>query len=128
MAKKLKEVTRREFLGMSALGLTGLTILPSWTINGVKIAPSDRITLGFIGLGRQGIGDFHAFSQCPGVQIIAGSDVDSMKRDRFNRVVTGWQEKLQLPVKCDTYEFYEDMRSEERRVGKDGRCVWEVLV
>lgn len=113
MEKKSKKVTRREFLGMSAVGLTGLTILPSWTINGVKIAPSDRITLGFIGLGRQGIGDFHAFSQCPGVQVLAGSDVDSMKRDRFKNVVTGWQEKSGLQTKCDTYEFYEDMLERE---------------
>jgi len=113
MEKKSKKVTRREFLGMSALGLTGLTILPSWTINGIKIAPSDRITLGFIGLGRQGIGDFHAFSQCPGVQVLAGSDVDSMKRDRFKNVVTGWQEKNRLQTKCETYEFYEDMLERE---------------
>ncbi|MDD4778937.1 MAG: gfo/Idh/MocA family oxidoreductase, partial [Fermentimonas sp.] len=61
MKNNNKKVSRREFIGMSALGLTGLTILPSWTINGIKIAPSDRITLGFIGLGRQGIGDFYAF-------------------------------------------------------------------
>lgn len=109
MKEKSKNITRREFLGRSALGLSGLTILPSWTINGVKIAPSDRITLGFIGLGRQGISDFHAFAQCPGVQVLAGSDVDSMKRDRFKNVVTGWQEISRLPVKCETYEFYEDM-------------------
>ena len=45
-----KGVSRREFLGLSALGLASLTILPSWSIDGVKIAPSDRVVLGFIGL------------------------------------------------------------------------------
>lgn len=109
MENKSKKITRRKFLGTSALGLTGLTILPSWTINGIRVAPSDRITLGFIGLGRQGISDFHAFSQCPGVQVLAGSDVDSIKCDRFKKVVTEWQEKNKLPIKCDTYEFYEDL-------------------
>lgn len=107
--KHKQKVTRREFLGLSALGLTGLTILPSWAINGVRIAPSDRIHLGFIGLGRQGISDFHSFAQCPGVQVVAGSDADSMKNDRFRNVVKGWQEKNNLPLKCDTYEFYEDL-------------------
>ena len=58
MENKSKKITRRKFLGTSALGLTGLTILPSWTINGIRVAPSDRITLGFIGLGRQGISIF----------------------------------------------------------------------
>ena len=109
MKNKSKKVSRREFLGLSALGLTGLTILPSWTINGVRIAPSDRITLGFIGLGRQGISDFGAFSNCPGVQVIAGSDVDLIKRDRFNIEVKKWQGKINLPTQCETYEFYEDM-------------------
>lgn len=45
-----KGVSRREFLGLSALGLASLTILPSWAIDGVRIAPSDRVVLGFIGL------------------------------------------------------------------------------
>ena len=49
-----KGVTRREFLGLSALGLASLTILPSWAVNGVRIAPSDRVVLGFVGLGQQG--------------------------------------------------------------------------
>ena len=44
-----KGVSRREFLGLSALGLASLTILPSWAMNGVRIAPSDRVVLGFIG-------------------------------------------------------------------------------
>ena len=52
-----KGVSRREFLGLSALGLASLTILPSWAIDGVRIAPSDRVVLGFIGLGQQALSD-----------------------------------------------------------------------
>ena len=48
-----KGVSRREFLGLSALGLASLTILPSWAIDGVRIAPSDRVVFGIIGLGQQ---------------------------------------------------------------------------
>lgn len=48
-----KGISRRKFLGLSALGLASFTILPSWSINGVRIAPSDRVVLGFIGLGRK---------------------------------------------------------------------------
>ena len=71
---KKKGVSRREFLGLSALGLAGLTILPSWAINGVRIAPSDRVVIGFVGLGQQGLSDFTSFSTCPGVQVAAGCD------------------------------------------------------
>ena len=104
-------ITRREFLSYSALGLASLTILPSWAQNGVKIAPSDRVVMGFIGLGRQGCSDFRAFSSCPGLQVAACCDVDSMKRERFQNRVTAWQRESGQNERCDAYEFYEDMIS-----------------
>ena len=107
--KEKKGMSRREFLGLSALGLTSLTILPSWTVDGVKIAPSDRIVMGFIGLGQQGNSDFYSFSGCTGVQVAAGCDVDSMKRERFRRHVTAWQKKTGQNERLDQYEFYEDL-------------------
>lgn len=113
MKKKNETIglNRREFLKLSALGLASLTILPSWTINGKRIAPSDRVTLGFIGLGRQGLSDFSSFSQCPGVQVVAGCDVDSIKTERFRRVVERWQQRKAMPTRCDKYEFFEEMLS-----------------
>jgi len=85
--KTSEELSRRKFLGMSALGITGLTILPSWTMNGVKIAPSDRVVLGFIGLGQQAMSDFAGFASVPGVQVAACCDVDQMKQLRFKKRV-----------------------------------------
>ncbi|MDR1897045.1 MAG: Gfo/Idh/MocA family oxidoreductase [Prevotellaceae bacterium] len=108
MANK-NEISRRKFLGYSALGLAGLTILPSWKIAGVRVAPSDRVIVGVIGLGRQGLSDFSSFTRCPGVQIVAGCDVDSIKRERFKRKVEAWQKSASLPQRCDVYEFYGDM-------------------
>ena len=108
--KKTNQLNRRQFLGYSALGLAGLTILPSWTMsNGIRLAPSDRVVLGFIGLGRQGCSDFNSFSSCPGVQVVAGCDVESIKRDRFKRIVETWQKKQNMVSRCDMYEFYEDL-------------------
>lgn len=104
-----KGVTRREFLGLSALGLASLTILPSWAVNGVRIAPSDRVVLGFVGLGQQGLSDFQSFSTCPGVQVAACCDVDSLKRERFKRRVEAWQKSCNVASRCDMYEFCEDM-------------------
>ncbi len=108
--KENKGFSRRDFLGLSALGLTGLTILPSWTMaNGMRIAPSDRIVMGFIGVGRQGCSDFSSFTGVPGVQVAAGCDVDSLKRERFKRRVEAWQKEQGVPQRCDKYEFYEDL-------------------
>ncbi|MDY6255529.1 MAG: Gfo/Idh/MocA family oxidoreductase, partial [Bacteroidales bacterium] len=109
MEKQTKKMNRREFLGLSALGLASFTILPSWSVNGQKYAPSDRIVFGFIGLGRQGMSDFYAASNCPGVQVVAGCDVDALKRERFMKRVTEWQKKTGWNPRCDTYEFYEEM-------------------
>jgi predicted dehydrogenase len=96
-------------MGLSALGLTGLTILPSWVMGGMRTAPSDRVVVGFIGLGRQGINNFHSLSQCPGVQIAAGCDVDSIKQERFVKYAKEWQNRNKMPERCDSYEFYEDL-------------------
>ena len=107
---KTNHLNRRQFLGYSALGLAGLTILPSWRLaDGVRLSPSDRVVLGFIGLGQQGCSDFWSFSQCPGVQVAAGCDVDSLKRERFKRRVEAWQKEKNMVQRCDRYEFYEDL-------------------
>lgn len=111
MEKKEKEaLSRRKFLGYSALGLAGMTILPSWVMaNGQRIAPSDRVVLGFIGVGRQGLSDFNSFSKCPGVQVVACCDVDQIKRERFKRKVEAWQKTSNMSPRCDQYEFYEEL-------------------
>lgn len=106
---KKNNLDRRKFLGLSALGLTGLTILPSWAINGVKIAPSDRVVMGFIGLGQQALSDFAGFGSVAGVQVVAGCDVDSMKQLRFKKRVEEWQAKNSLAPRCDMYEQYEEL-------------------
>ena len=100
-------MSRRQFLGAAATGIAGFMILPSFTVDGVRIAPSDRVVLGFVGVGQQGCSDFRSFSTCPGVQVAACSDVDSIKRERFRRYVTKWQKDKGMPQRCDMYEEYE---------------------
>lgn len=109
-----KNISRRDFMSLSALGLASLTILPSWTIpegpgKGKRIAPSDRIVLGFVGLGQQGRSDFNSFAACPGVQVAACCDVDSIKRERFRRDVAKWQKSNGMNERCDMYEYYGDL-------------------
>ena len=109
MKEEKKGINRRQFLGYSALGLAGLTVLPSWAVDGVRIAPSDRVVLGFIGLGQQALSDFAGFASCPGVQVAACSDVDTIKMERFRRRIATWQGAKGMTQRCDKYEFYEDL-------------------
>jgi predicted dehydrogenase len=108
-AKENKGLNRREFLGLSAIGLTGLTILPSYVIDGVRVAPSDRVLMGTIGLGRQALSDFRGFAGVPGIQVIACCDVDSIKQQRYKKTVEEWQKTKGLAPRCDTYEQYEQL-------------------
>lgn len=105
--KEQKKISRRQFLTKTATGIAGFMILPSFIVDGVRIAPSDRVVLGFVGLGQQGCSDFRSFAECPGVQVAACCDVDSIKRERFRRYVTKWQQEKKMPVRCDVYEEYE---------------------
>ena len=58
-------MTRRIFLATSASGLAGLA------------APSDRINLGFIGLGGMGTGRLKGFLRHPDVNVVALCDLDT---------------------------------------------------
>jgi predicted dehydrogenase len=107
--KTSKGFNRREFLGLSALGLTGLTILPSYVIDGIRVPPSDRVLMGTIGLGRQALSDFRGFAGVTGLQIIACCDVDSIKQQRYKKTIEEWQKSKGLAPRCDTYEQYEQL-------------------
>jgi len=104
-----KKFSRRKFIGTSALGISSLTILPSYLIGGVRIAPSDRVVLGVIGCGQQGLNDFGGFSSVPGVQVAACCDVDNMKQMRFKKRVETWQQSKSVAPRCDMYEQYEQL-------------------
>jgi predicted dehydrogenase len=104
-----KGFNRRDFLGLSALGLTGLTILPSYVIGGVRMAPSDRVLMGTIGLGRQALSDFRGFAGAAGLQVVACCDVDTIKQQRYKKTVEEWQKSKGLAPRCDTYEQYEQL-------------------
>ena len=125
-----RTVSRRRFLKYSALGLAGLTILPSWAVDGVRIAPSDRVVLGFIGLGRQGLSDFSSFAGSPGVQVAACCDVDTIKVERFQQRVKAWQKQKGMNERCDGYEFYEDLlnRKDIDAVGVVAPDHWHALL
>jgi predicted dehydrogenase len=107
--KTNKGLNRREFLGLSALGLTGLTILPSYVIDGVRVPPSDRILMGTVGLGRQALSDFRGFAGVTGLQVIACCDVDSIKQQRYKKTIEEWQKSKGIAPRCDTYEQYEQL-------------------
>ena len=84
--------TRRAFFRTSLAALAGITIVPRRVLGGPGfVAPSDRITLGYIGTGRQARGTlFKKFIAIPEAQIVAGCDVDSQKLQAFQQDVASY--------------------------------------
>lgn len=73
------KMTRRGFLrlGGTAAGLTAYTILPSGLFG--KVAPSNRIVLGMVGLGGMGTANLDAFLALDDVTVRAVCDADQGK-------------------------------------------------
>lgn len=85
--KKVK-LKRRKFIKKSALAAVGAIIAPSIvpsTVLGENL-PSERITLGFIGTGKQGTYLMRSFLNEPMSQVVAVCDVDALKLARGKKM------------------------------------------
>ncbi len=85
--KGVLSVDRREFMkraGGALAGMGAAAYVPSRVLGA---APSNRITLGVIGMGNQGFNDTRGFLQLDDVQVVAVCDV--------NRDFTGYRDRQQ---------------------------------
>lgn len=86
--KKSNVLNRRQFLKSSAVAaaaVTWPTIVPA-SVFGAN-APSNRITVGCIGVGRMGLGDLREIMGFRQAQIIAVCDVDSNRTKHAQQLV-----------------------------------------
>jgi hypothetical protein len=73
--KNPKKINRREFLGSAAAASLAFTVVPRHVMGGPGfVAPSDKITLGYIGCGTQGIRELAALLPNPAIQVVAVCD------------------------------------------------------
>lgn len=103
--------TRRSFLKASLVAATAPALLPSqvWS---ATVPPSERIQLGFIGVGTQGRG---LLGNCLGranVAVLAVCDVDQTRRNNARSLVeTEYAKKggAGLPASCAAYADFRDL-------------------
>ena len=77
-----KKLNRREFLGSAAAASIALTVVPRQVIGGPGyIAPSDKLTIGYIGCGTQGIREMASLIENPALQIVAVCDPNKFTTD-----------------------------------------------
>ena len=71
----LKKITRRDFLGSAAAASLAITVVPRHVLGGPgHVPPSDKMTLGYIGCGTQGLREMTALISNPALQIVAVCD------------------------------------------------------
>ena len=106
--------TRRQFLkATAALAVTAPAILPS-SIWGDAKGPNDRITLGFIGMGKQNSGLLNGFLHNKETQVVAVCDVDTTRREHAKKTVEDYyaaQANKGLFQGCTPYKDFRDLIS-----------------
>lgn len=94
------------------MAAAGLSIVPSSVLGGAKVAPSDKLTLGFIGTGRLSPYLATSFLELGNVDIVAAADVYKAKVEAFeDHVADHYKEKTgkNYWTGFRTYHNYEDM-------------------
>lgn len=116
MSTKNNNISRRDFVSKASLALGGFLIVPRHVLGGKKadgsryLAPSDIISLGFIGTGKQGRGLTSSFLNTNEVRIAALSEVYQAKAQlTLDRIKTHYEKNTQLGALSDI-PVYQDFR------------------
>ena len=108
-----KSFTRRRFLKGAAAAAGAPYAITSFSLAGTgRPAPSNRITMGAIGIGSMGGGDLGAFLRHGEVQMVAVCDVDAGHRDAARKRVEGHYARQGGPGTykgCDAYGDFRDV-------------------
>jgi predicted dehydrogenase len=96
-----KPITRRSFLHTAAGALAAPYVLPGRALGqGDKAPASDRITMGFIGVGGMGGGHLGGMVGNRGVEVLAVCDVDEGRRN---------EAKARVGEHCAAYNDYREL-------------------
>lgn len=102
---KGKKITRRQFIGHSALATAGLMVIPRHVLGGPgQTAPSDRLNIGCVGVGGKGTSDIWSVST---ENIVALCDVDDTQMAKF---LTHQRNKEEHQPMYDNANKYRDFR------------------
>ena len=120
MSKKTP-ITRRDLMKRTAsvaavAAMTGAvaapTIIPSSALgNQDKAPPSERLNVGFIGVGKMNSSHLNGFAGRKDAQVMAVCDVDTTRREHFKKVIDDKYAKLERKdyKGCGAYEDYREL-------------------
>jgi predicted dehydrogenase len=106
---KLRPVSRRQFLKRSAAFAGGLefpAIVPSSALGKAgTVTPSNRVLLGCLGLGIQGMGNMRTFRGNPDVRVLAVCDVHEAQREQAKKAVDEFYDSKD----CTAYKDFREL-------------------
>ncbi|HOB97439.1 MAG TPA: Gfo/Idh/MocA family oxidoreductase [Verrucomicrobiota bacterium] len=101
-------LSRRQFLKATAVASAATTwqLTPTHALGGTgSTAPSERVSLGVIGLGIQGTGNMRAFLGIPEVKVVAVCDVHAAQRAAGKQIVDAFYENSDCAAYTDFREL-----------------------
>ena len=76
------KINRRKFIGSATAASLAFTIVPRHVVGGVNfVPPSDKVTIGYIGCGTQGLREMTELIANPKIQIVAVCDPNKRSTD-----------------------------------------------
>jgi predicted dehydrogenase len=113
--------SRRIFLRNSLSAIAGTIILPNIIPSsalgmGGKVSPSDRIVMGSIGVGSQGVSNMKGFLPFKEIQLVAMCDLDSGHLENASGIVN----KFYQNNDCRTHKDYREFLEKEKL---DALCI-----
>ena len=124
--------TRRNFLKSTLAASSAPVILPS----GLWSAPTkanDRLTMGFIGMGKQNRGLLGGFMGRSNTEVLAVCDVDTTRRERALQIVQQRYAERGAPTGWRGCQAYTDFRELLERRDIDAVCIatpdhWHAII
>ena len=117
-----KSITRRDFLKATAVATFGAPYIVPSSVFGQN-APSNRLTLGHIGVGSMGVSDMKRFLPRDDVQIVAVCDVDRSHRLKAKKLAEDTYAKRKSSGAYKGCDDYNDFREIIDRKDIDLVCI-----
>jgi predicted dehydrogenase len=125
--------TRRQFIKTTAaVAVAAPTLLPSAGWAAPK-GPNERMTLGFIGMGKQNSGLLNGFIHNKETQVVAVCDVDTTRREHAKQTIEDYYAKQTDKGSFKGCDAYKDFRQLIARKDIDGVVVatpdhWHAII
>lgn len=99
-----KKINRRKFIASSIAASAAFTIVPRHVMGGAGfIAPSDKLTLAYIGCGTQGMREMTQLITNPKIQIVAVCDPNKKSDDYIDWSATGIRDSIRKTLGDPTW-------------------------